>query len=148
MDYTTLKVKELQELCRSRDLPTARAKADMIKTLTEADAATEIEDFYGDEPAPLPDGVLPASEPEPEEVDLVKAPEPVEDDTEALDYWVTDGGFTQRYDRHGKLDDREHVHNLTTVRNAAFEAGFDAYGPAYRVTDSDTETWVYRINVR
>lgn len=148
MDYTTLTAKELQELCRSRDLPTARAKADMIKTLQEDDASKEIEEFYGDEPAPLPDGVLPASEDEVEEVDLEKTPEPVEDDTEALAYWVDDGGFTQRYDRHGKLDDREHRHNLEAIREAAEDAGFTTYGPAFRVTDPDSATWVYRINVR
>lgn len=148
MDYTKLKAGELQELCRERNLPTARAKADMIKTLTEADAATEIKDYYGDEPAPLPDGVLPASEPEEEEVDLSKAAEPVEDDTDALDYWLDDGGFTQRYDRHGKLDEREHRRNLTAVQEAADKAGFSTFGSAYRVRDNDENTWVYRINVR
>lgn len=148
MDYTALKTRELQELCRSRDLPTARAKADMIKTLTEDDAAKEITSFYKEEPAPLPDAVLPASEPEVEEVDPEPVPEPVEDDTEAQDFWVVDGGFSQRYNRHGRLDDREHAHNLTAIREAAEGAGFVVYGPAYRVTDPDTATWVYRINVR
>lgn len=138
MDYTALTAKELQELCRAHDLPTARDKATMIARLQEADAA----------PVDAPDAVLPAVEPEPAPSAPETAAEPVEEDSEALDYWVVDGGFSQRYDRHGKLDDREHRHNLTVVREAAEATGFTPYGPPFRVTDSDTQTWVYRVNVR
>lgn len=150
MDYTELTAKQLQELCRTRGVDTARDKATMIARLKEDDAAKEIEEFYGDEPAPLPDGVLPASEDEQEASDPEPAPEPVQADPEPSQpaYWIVKGGFTIRVDRHGKLDDREHRHNLHAVREAAETAGFTPYGPPFRVNDPDKNTWVYRINVR
>lgn len=150
MDYTNLTAKQLQELCRDRNVDTARDKATMIARLKEADAAQEIEEFYGDEPAPPPDGVLPASENEPVPADPEPAPEPPQADPEPSqpDYWLDAGRFSMRFDRRGKLDDREHRHNLHTVKEAAADAGFTTFGPAYRTNDPDKKTWVYRINVR
>lgn len=151
MDYTELTAKQLQELCRGRGVDTARDKATMIKRLQEDDAAKEIEKFYGDEPAPLPDGVLPASEDEQVSVDPEPTPEPPQADPEPSqpDFWVTpQGGFTMRFERHGKLDEREHRHNLHTVRVTAEQAGYAVYGPPFRVKDPDAKTWLYRINVR
>jgi len=148
--YDDLKVFELQDLCRERDLKTGRSKAEMIARLLEADAAEEIKEFYGDAPAPLPDGVLPASEAELEAADPEPAPKPAQADPEPSqpDFWVVKGGFTIRVDRHGKLDEKEHRHNLREVKEQAEAAGFSTYGPAFRVKDPDTQTWVYRINVR
>lgn len=150
MEYTELTAKQLQELCRERGVDTARDKATMISRLKEGDAAKEIKEFYGDETAPLPDGVLPASEPEPVSPDPETTPEPSQDDPEPprVDSWVQDGGYTIRVARHGKLDEREHRHNLTLVRELAEGQGHTSYGPPYRVTDPDKYTWVYRINVR
>ena len=151
MNYSELTAKQLQELCRERSLDTARDKATMIKRLTEDDAAKEIEKFYGGESAPLPDGVLPASEDEQVSADPEPTPEPSQAAPELPyhDFWVTpQGGFTMRFDRHGKLDEREHRHNLHTVKTAAEEAGFSTYGPPFRVKDPDPQSWVYRINVR
>lgn len=150
MDYTELTAKQLQELCRKRGVDTARDKATMIKRLQEDDSAKEIEEFYGDEPAPLPDGVLPASEDEQMSADPEPVPEPPQADPEPSqpDYEVSNGRFSMRFDRHGKLDDREHRSNLHTVKVTADEAGFTTYGPAFRVNDPDKHTWVYRINVR
>ena len=151
MDYTELTAKQLQELCRTRGVDTARDKATMIARLKEDDAAKEIEEFYGDKPAPLPDGVLPASEEVVEAPAPEAAPEPSQADPEPSqpDFWVSsDGGFTMRFDRHGKLDEREHRHNLHTVREAAEDAGYSPYGPPFRVVDPDTTTWVYRVYVR
>lgn len=150
MTYSELTAKQLQELCRERGLATARDKATMVTRLLEDDSVKEIKEFYGDESAPLPDGVLPASEPEPVSPDPEPTPEPSQADPEPppADYWLQDGGFTIRVQKHGKLDDREHRHNLTLVRELADSQGHTSYGPPYRVTDPDKYTWVYRINVR
>lgn len=150
MNYSELTAKQLQELCRERGLATARDKATMVTRLQEDDAAKDIKEFYGDEPAPLPDGVLPASETEQVSPDPEPTPEPPQADPEPpqADYWLQDGGYTIRVEKHGKLDEREHRHNLTVVRESAAEAGFETYGPPFRVTDPDKHSWVYRINVR
>lgn len=150
MDYTELTAKQLQELCRSRGVDTARDKATMIARLKEDDASKEIEEFYGGDPAPLPDGVLPASEDEPVSPDPEPAPEPPQADPEPseADYWLVAGSLAMRFKRHGKLDDREHRHNLHTVVQTALDNGFAPYGPPFRVTDPDTKSWVYHVNVR
>lgn len=143
MNYDELTAKQLQELCRERNLDTARDKATMIQRLQDADEVLNAPDTSTD-------AVLPASEPEKAPEVQEKTPEPVQADPEPeVAYWVTPrGGFSLRIPRHGKLDDREHRTNLAAVKEAAENAGFEYYGPAFRVADPDNETWVYRIWVR
>lgn len=50
MDYSEWTVRQLQDECRARGLPTARAKADMAARLTQHDAQAG-----GDEPAAAPE---------------------------------------------------------------------------------------------
>lgn len=145
MNYDEMKAAELKALCEKRKLKVHRAKADMIKELKEFDAAQEIKDYYGDEPAPLPDGVLPASEddatPEPQ-------PEPESPADEHEDVW--NGSLYVAHARHSQhLGDEEHEEYLRDVVAEAERRGLEHYGPPFRAADECTaDFWVYAVNVR
>lgn len=140
MNYDELKAAELKALCEEKGIKPSRAKADMIEDLKAWESAFEL--MQHDQDAGLYDSLPslekdPVPEPQPE-------PEPAADEL----VWLQDGVLHKRYKRHGKLDEREHHHYLSDVIEEAVLRDFGPFGPSFRLTDPDPDTWVYGINVR
>jgi hypothetical protein len=154
MNYGELKAVELKVLCEERGLKVHRAKADMIKELKEYDTAQDIKDYYGDEAAPVPDGVLTDveadTEPEPQPEPETSAERPVEPLVRAPGAeWVEDGVFLKEFDRGYTLETWEHETNLRQVVGCALAMQLEPYGPPYRVhSRTNAFKWVYGVNVR
>lgn len=140
MSYEDLKAAELKALCEEKGIKPSRAKADMIEDLKAWESAFEL--MQHDQDAGLYDS-LPSFKKTP---DPEPQPEPVPASDEPV--WLDDGRLYIRHDRHGRLDDREHHHNLISVVEEAVIRGLTPYGPAFRVNDPDSATWVYAVNVR
>lgn len=136
MNYDDLKAAELRALCEERGIKPSRAKTDMIADLKADDAVREGTATDYDANLAAWEKELLSQDPQTPE----SAPEePV---------WLSDGRLYKRYERHGKLDDREHHSNLTDVVEEAVIRGREPFGPSFRVTDPDPNTWVYAVNVR
>lgn len=140
MNYEDLKAAELKALCEERGIKPSRAKADMIEDLKTRDAADELTQLGQEVELNGSETASAWVKEDPDPVEPVEAPdEPV---------WLADGCLYIRYLRHGRLDDREHHHNLTNVVEEAVIRGLTPYGPPFRVNDPDSATWVYAVNVR
>lgn len=142
MDYESMTARQLQEECRRRGLPTARAKADMVQRLTEADAASsDFEDDFADSPA-LETGAAPAVN---DTADHAPAASPPTQKAPA----ATPPGVVQLTFPAGPEgpDDTEHLANRQAVLKAARDAGWEPRGDAYR-TGTVNGRHVYEVRVR
>lgn len=137
MNYDSLKVAELQELCRDRGLKTARAKSEMIERL-------ELQDMEKDgfSPEEAAEALLLDAE-------TVEAPEvqPVAEEPSEVSTMLRDSEFFYYPDKHGWLDDAEHNHNIYETERLAREAGHSTRGGAFRVGEHG-EQWIYKVGVR
>ena len=137
MNYDDMKVAELQQLCRDRGLQTARAKAEMIERLEAKDM--EEAGFTAEEAA---EAALLDDEP-------VQAPE-AQDEAETpvgVNTHVRDGAFFTYPDKHGWLDDAEHMHNIYETERLAREAGYTLVGGAFRKGEHGDQ-WIYKVGIR
>lgn len=140
MSYEDLKAAELKTLCEEKGIKPSRAKADMIEDLKARDAADDLITLTEDM------GLNDSDAASAWVVEGQDQTEPVPASDEPV--WLDDGRLYIRHDRHGRLDDREHHHNLISVVEEAVIRGLTPYGPAFRVNDPDSATWVYAVNVR
>lgn len=141
MNYSTLKVAELQALCKERNLKTSRTKSEMIERLEAYDVANELISvteelglYYS----------VPASQPVPD-------PEPETTSPRAGEgrVWLSDGRLFKAYEKEDRwLNDDEHEENLRDVVEEAVLRGKDFYGPPFRVDSTDVDEWIYAINIR
>jgi hypothetical protein len=131
VDYESMSVRELQQACRQRGLPTARDKDTMVARLGESDAADQYED--GD--ALQPDAATTTS--------TSGQPEPV---VPAAD--VVPVVHRERFPaREGGPDDAEHLACRASTIAAAQAHGYTTMGDAYRVATVDG-MYVYEVHLR
>lgn len=137
MDYESMSARQLQEECRRRGLPTARAKADMVQRLTEADAAQPYDDG-----GVLPPGVVTV-------VNETGAPEPVipapDPEPPALAPPTT-VRCTFPAGPEGPGEEEHLTYRQTTIQTA-IEQGLTPRGDAYRTGTVDGYE-VYEVRVR
>lgn len=138
MDYESMTTRQLQELCRSRGVPTSRAKADMVARLTADDSLPDVSLTEGE-------FVLSAS--------AVRAVGAQADhhglgDTPNSEQLVAPGTFQMTFPAtDGGPDDEEHLANRQATLQAAREAGFETRGDAHR-TGTVGGQHVYVVGVR
>jgi hypothetical protein len=142
MDYESMTARQLQEECRRRGLPTARAKADMVQRLTDADAqSAAFEDDFADGSVPeasTAPAVNDTADPEPvTPVRAVKAPAASPPGVVHLTFPASPEG----------PDDAAHLANRQAVLKAARDAGWEPRGDAYR-TATVGGRHVYEVRVR
>lgn len=125
MDYEQMSVQELRAECQARGLGTARARADLIKRLTDADASS--------------DGANAPAEAE----SAQDVPPPQPDDTPA-----GPSVFRQTFTAEpGGPDEETHLAYRQTTIQAAAAAGFRTRGDARLAAVRDGQ-WVYEVSVR
>jgi hypothetical protein len=143
MDYESMTARQLQEECRRRGLPTARAKADMVQRLTDADAtaADGSEDDFADGSVPEAPTTAPVND--------TAEPEPVTPPPTAKPPAATPPGVVQLTFPAGPEgpDGTEHLANRQAVLQAARDAGWEPRGDAYRTGTVDGRH-VYEVRVR
>lgn len=129
MDYEQMSTRELQEECRRRGLPSARAKADLVERLTDHDSALADEPAALQAPAP---GEPPASTPPGDRSHLPTAPA-----VQQMRFPAGPEG----------PDEEEHLAYRQAVIQAALAAGHTPRGDAYRVGTIDGHE-VYEVRLR
>lgn len=137
MAYEQWGVRELQEECRRRGLPTARAKADMAQRLTGDDAAT----FEGSSEPPAQDPFPDAAPDEP-------AREGPSEGTQAPMSALPPAVFQCRFPAQpGGPDEETHLAHRLHTRQAAAAAGLTPRGDAHRLGTVDGHD-LYEVHVR
>lgn len=140
MNYSELKVAELQQLCRDRDLQTGRVKADMIERLEKYDQSAALDELVQlteelglyDDVTASEDEVSPPIQEEPERLS--------EPDTE-----LEDGAFIHTFPRSGGLTDEQHSYYLRKTEAAARKCGYALRSDAFRVNTGFSDQWEYRV---
>jgi hypothetical protein len=142
VDYESMTMRELQEECRRRGLPSGRAKAELVQRLTDADTAEagSADDDFND------GGMLAA--------DLTAAvnetvePEPVLPQPKPRATAVPMGLFRMDFDAEPDGPDEEtHLAYRQATTQAARDAGAVPRGDAYLAATTGGR-WVYEVRVR
>lgn len=137
MDYESMSARQLQEECRRRGLPTARAKADMVQRLTEAGAAQPYDDG-----GVLPTGVVTVVNETGTSEPVIPAPDP-ESPAPAPPMTVR---CTFPAGPEGPGEEEHFAYRQTTIQTA-IEQGLTPRGDAYRTGTIDGYE-VYEVRVR
>lgn len=134
MDYQSMGVRQLQQACRDRGLPTARDKDTLVARLTEAETA-DSDVSYEDGGVLEPGWVERANTSVQTEAVVPLAAEP-----------VTPVVWRERYPG-GPLTDATHQGNCAAVVAAAQALGYTTVGGGYRAGTVDGQH-VYEVHLR
>lgn len=140
MNYSELKVTELQKLCRDRDLQTGRVKADMIDRLETYDRKQALDELVQltEDMGLYVDVTASESEPAPPvQTDSEWATEP---DTE-----LEDGAFVHTFPRNADLTNEQHTYYMQKTEAAAQKCGYTLRSGAFRVTTGFSDQWEYHV---